>query len=636
MILIRRRRGPIVLRFICSAWIAISAVGCEDPAEDSPNPKAPSTVARAQDSPTVKAGGAESTRTEGGSDVSPSPATTLIGERPGLTATKPYVPSNRDPSPFRFREIAKESGVDFVHYSAMNEHKYFPSANGSGLAIFDYNNDGLMDLYFATCVDLPLGSKTGPRGTNKLYKNLGGLRFEDVTAKSGLGFSGFCNGIVTGDIDGDGDVDVFLANYGGNKLFENLGDGTFKDISIAAGVAIDVWSSGGAFLDYDNDGDLDLYVANYGKWSYPEDDKFCGDAATKIRLYCTPRSIRLDRHILYRNNGDKTFTDVTEKAGVSRSPDDYGHGFGVVTCDINGDGLIDIFVANDTNPNFLFYNKGDGTFEDAGLTSGAAFDEGGQARSGMGVDAEDVNGDGRPDLFVTNFSNEPNTLYINMGAGGFLDSTSWMGLAADSLPWVGWGCALADFDNDGRPDCFVTNGHVDDNLRKLGRDVDYEQPALLCRNIEGKRFKLATTGVGPYFDAKHVGRGAAIGDLDNDGDLDIVVNQRDSAPAILINETPTKNMWIRFVFHGTKSNREGIGALVRIDTGKLIIERQRKGGSSMSSSNDPRLLVGLGEVETIPRVTVVWPSGAENVFENVKPNQTLEIVEKPALRTTGR
>ncbi|MDE2507593.1 MAG: VCBS repeat-containing protein, partial [Planctomycetota bacterium] len=460
----------------------------------------------------------------------------IEGDR--LTNFGPIVLSKQtETSPFRFREITPGSGVDFVHFSGMTEARHFPTANGSGVAVFDYDNDGKLDLYFATATLLPLG--TAQKGPNRLFKNLGGNKFQDVTESSGLGFAGFCHGIIVGDIDNDDDPDVFLCNYGPNVLFLNNGDGTFRDISKSAGIDRPNWSSGGAFLDYDNDGDLDLYVANYGIWKLPDDDRFCGRLEPKrVRSYCSPNTIHPAKHQLYRNNGNLTFTDVYDQVILTSDPETTkpkprsdGRGFAAVTADLNGDGLIDIYVANDVCPNFLLLNRGDGTFEDATESSGAAYDDKGRAQSGMGVDAEDVNGDGLPDLFATNFTNEYNTLHINLMSGLFMDATPFYGLAADTTPFVGWGTALADFDNDGWPDNFVANGHVDDNRQELGQPYPYAEPALLFANLGGKRFRLATRDAGPYFDAPHVGRGAAFGDIDDDGDIDIVINHRDDAPA---------------------------------------------------------------------------------------------------------
>jgi hypothetical protein len=570
----------------------------------------------------------------------------VVGDRLANAAIGPIVMSKQpEPSPFRFAEIAKEAGLDFVHFSGMNENKHFPTANGSGVAVFDYDGDGKLDIYFASCTLLPPG--TAVKGPNRLFKNMGDNKFKDVTESSGLGFRGFCHGIVVGDIDNDGDRDVFLCNYGPNVLYLNNGDGTFKDISKSAGIDKPNWSSGGAFLDYDNDGDLDLYVSNYGEWKLPDDDKYCGDPEKKIRLYCSPRTIRTVKHLFYRNNGDLTFTDVYDKAILTIDPETKkqkprsdGHGFGVVTADLNGDGLIDIYVANDMNPNFLFLNKGDGTFEDATESGGAAYDEKGQAQSGMGVDAEDVNGDGLPELIVTNFTNEYNTLYQNLGRGSFMDSTPFFGLSADTTPWVGWGTAFADFDNDGWPDNFVTNGQVDDNRKLLGESTEYEEPALLFVNLKGKRFRLATRDAGSYFDSRHVGRGAAFGDIDNDGDIDIVVNHKDGAPALLRNDTKSDNHWIRLELQGTKSNRDAIGARVEVDLGGRTIFRQRKGGYSLESSNDPRLTIGVGPSDLVKKLTVRWPSGAVTTLENLKTDRAHKIVEpqpdKAALATSPR
>lgn len=554
---------------------------------------------------------------------------TSIGTRstnPTVVSPNPTIP--QETSPFRFTDLTPTSGVTFRHFSGMTAERHFPTANGSGVGIFDYDGDGLLDLYFATCKIIPPGSPPG--GTNTLYKNLGDGTFRDETAKSGLGFQGFCHGIIAGDIDNDGDTDVVLANYGPNVLYLNNGDGTFTDISKSSGIHRPGWSSGGAFLDYDNDGDLDLYVANYGDWKYPEDDKVCSDSSSKVRMYCSPREVRTVKHFFYRNNGDLTFTDVTDAAGIARD-DGQGHGFGVVTADLNDDGKIDIYVTNDQNPNFLFLNNGDGTFTDATDLSGAAYDEKGAPQAGMGVDAEDIDGDGLPELFVTNFANEYNTLYKNNGDGNFFDQTAMFGLAADSFPWVGWGCGLRDFDSDGWPDVFVANGHVDNNRP----GTDYAEPALLQWNVPAgdipdgsRRFKLATKDAGPYFSSTHVGRGAGFADLDNDGDWDIVVNHKDDLPAILRNDTPAgDNRWIRLKLVGTESNRDAIGTRVEVSAGKSTIVRQVKGGTGLESTNDPRLLIGLGPVSEVQKLTIRWPRGKTTVLENVAVDRELEVIE---------
>jgi hypothetical protein len=641
---------------------AVVVAGCES----SSTPSAGSRNAGADSGSAVgaKTKASAATSTAGKNADSKNQAkvvSTIEGDRLTVVSAPVVLTKQTEPSPFRFAEISKEAGIDFVHFSGMTEEKYFPTANGSGLAIFDYDNDGLMDLYFATCTLLPLG--TAEKGPNRLYKNLGEGKFKDVTEAAGVGFKGFCHGFIVGDIDNDGDQDVFLCNYGPNVLYLNNGDGTFKDISKSAGIDRPNWSSGGAMLDYDNDGDLDIYVANYGRWVYPEDHHPVGDLEKKIYLYSSPRTIKTVKHLFYRNNGDNTFTDVydqvitvekevvtgqkevtddktgqkkkvdvVEKKHVPRPRDD-GHGFGVVAADMNNDGLIDLYVANDMNPNFLFLNRGDGTFDDVSEASGAAYDINGMAQSGMGVDCEDVDGDGLPELYVTNFANEYDTLYMNFGKGVFYDNTAFFGLASDTMPFVKWGTAFVDLDNDGWPDNFVTNGHVDDNRRKLNQPVDYEQIPLLFRNMEGKRFRLSTREVGPYFDSVHVGRGAAFGDLDNDGDIDIVVNEKDHRAAVLRNDTPTKNHWIRLVLQGTRSNRDAVGARVEIPTGKTTekgeytIVRQRKGGVSMECANDPRLLIGVGDLKELKKVTIRWPSGIVSKLENVKVDQDYKIVE---------
>jgi hypothetical protein len=640
-------------RFRVSAMILTIALACSGcSSESSSSERDPGSAADSAPSPAA-ATATPSKQAETGKQVS-----TIAGDRVQSIPTSVVLSKQTESSPFRFAEIAREAGIDFVHFSGMTEEKHFPTANGSGVAVFDYDNDGLLDIYFATATLLPLG--TAEKGPNRLYKNLGGNHFKDVTIASGLGYRGFCHGIITGDIDNDGDQDVFLCNYGSNALYLNNGNGTFKDVSKQAGIDAPNWSSGGAMLDYDNDGYLDIYVSNYGRWIYPEDHHKVGDTDKKVWLYSSPRAVKTVKHLLFHNNRNGTFSDVydqaitvedviddaatkTKKKVRVAKPRDDGHGFGVVAADVNDDGLVDIFVANDMNPNFLFLNNGDGTFDDVSEISGAAYNINGMAQSGMGVDAEDINGDGLPELFVTNFSNEYSTLYLNYGKGIFYDNTAFYGLASDSMPWVKWGCALADFDGDGWPDCFFVNGHVDDNRRQIGQPIDYEEIPLLFRNAQGKRFRLSTRDVGPYFDTKHVGRGAAFGDLDNDGDIDIVVNHKDAAPAVLRNDTKSSNHWVRFILQGTRSNRDAIGAKLEVTVAteggvtpgtkgepkpdERTIYRQRKGGYSMQGTNDSRVLVGVGPATAIKKVVIRWPSRQLTTLENLKVDQDYKVVE---------
>ena len=422
--------------FLAGAGLFVLACGCNQGSSNDPE-TLPAVISEGENAP-LDSAAAKAAGATGGAD--PGQAGSVVskieGDRLQVIPREIVLTKQTESSPFRFAEIAKEAGIDFVHFSGMTEAKHFPTANGSGVALFDFDNDGLIDLYFATATLLPLG--TADKDPNRLYKNLGSDHFQDVTAKSGLGFRGFCHGIITGDIDNDGDQDVFLCNYGPNALFLNNGNGTFTDISKQAGIDAPNWSSGGAMLDYDNDGFLDIYVTNYGRWIYPEDHHPVGDKEHKVWLYSSPRTIKTVKHLFYHNNKNRTFTNVIDKVITSHEdvedpatkavtkvrrpkPRDDGHGFGVVAADVNNDGLIDLFVANDMNPNFLFLNLGDGTFDDVSDLSGAAFNLNGMAQSGMGVDAEDVDGDGLPELFVTNFSNETATLYHNYGKGIFYD-----------------------------------------------------------------------------------------------------------------------------------------------------------------------------------------------------------------------
>ncbi len=403
------------------------------------------------------------------------------------------------------------------------------------------------------------------------------------------------------------------------------------------------WSSGGAPLDYDNDGDLDFYASNYGWWTVEQHgSKFCGRDG--VRQYCSPKAVVPVKDLLYRNDGVKDgiprFTNVYDEVFVDSAGEHVpgrsdGHGFGVVAADLNDDNLVDLYVANDQTPSFVFLNRGDGTLEDATEISGAAFDLRGATQSGMGVDIEDIDGDGLPEIFKTNFMNEYNTLYQNLGRGAFFDQTSSYGLATEAMPWVGWGCSLSDFDNDGWPDVFVTNGHVDNNYKELNQpNILYEQPPLLYHNVpmdprteNVRRFELVSSQAGPYFEASHVGRGASFGDLDNDGDTDIILNPKDGEAAVLRNDSTDQGHWLRFQLRATKSQPDLIGSKIQVVLGPRTIYRQKKGGGSLEGSNDPRPLVGVGPRESVETVIVRWPSGQETVLKDVKADQTLDLTE---------
>lgn len=629
-----RSPRPASLPAFVLLLLAVIAAGCDgDSTKGTTPPEAAGDPGRGGAPPAA------------GPDAAPADSpSAIIADRITGPVLAPVVIEQKEPSPFRFEDVLPKTGIEFRHVSGVTADKHFPTANGSGVALFDYDNDGLLDIYLVTTNFLPVGPRataaTGATATNKLYRNRGDGTFEDVTEKAGLAFSGFCHAAIAGDFDNDGDQDLFLATYKQDRLYENLGDGTFRDVTGKSGIRTDAWSSSGAWLDYNNDGLLDLYVSTYGVWEEADAEKFCGDPKRGVRLYCSPLMIQPTEHMLYRNNGDGTFTNVyndflVDAAGSKIPGRTDGRGFGVVAIDVDNDGLVDVYVANDISPNFLYLNKGGGVFEDATELSGAAYDEKGQSQSGMGVDANDYDGDGLPELFVTNFSNEYNTLYKNMGGGTFNDVTAYAGLAAASMPYVGWGCALEDFDNDGWVDCMVANGHVDDNRRELGQAVNFEEPALLFRNVaylerdrSTRRFELSTRDVGPYFEGKHVSRGLAYGDLDNDGDVDVVINQRDGRPAILINNTPTDNhrrLTLKLV--GTVSNRDAIGAKIEVTVGDRVIHRWRKGGGSLMATNDPRVHVGLGAAEGPVAVKVRWPSGQVTELADAPTNTILEIVE---------
>jgi hypothetical protein len=528
------------------------------------------------------------------------------------------VPEGR--STIRFREVDGSAGIGFTHVSGNSPEKYYPTANGSGVAMLDFDGDGRLDLYFATTRNLPLDASTTSQG-NKLYRGHGDGTFEDVTERAGVGFRGFCHGVAAGDVDNNGFPDLYLANYGPNVLYLNNGDGTFRTAR-DFGAECRSWSTSAAFLDYDSDGWLDLYVSNYGHWVFDEPHPYCGDQAKAVRMYCPPTMIPPAPHFLYRNRGDGTFENVTERAGVLRRD---GRGMGVVAADVNRDGRIDLYVANDMCPHFLFLNRGDGTFEDVTDSSGAAVTESGRYQGGMGVDVEDLDGDGYPELFVTNFDGEYNTIHRTTDGRNFEDVSAGSGIVRDSMPDVGWGCALADFDNDGWPDMMTVNGHVDDNLAQLGREGDYAQRPKIWRNDGRCRFRLVADS-GAFFAVGHAGRGAAFGDLDNDGDIDVVISRMNGRPAVLLNESQPAH-WIRLDLVGTRSNHSAIGTTVEVHVGDRLLHRQVKGGGSYASTNDPRLLVGLGTAERVERVEIRWPTGRRTILTDPAVDRSHRVVE---------
>jgi hypothetical protein len=529
-------------------------------------------------------------------------------------------------SNIRFRQLSEQSGVTFLHRSGNSPAKEFPTCLGSGVALLDYDGDGWLDIYLATTRNLPLEAPDNSQG-NRLYRNRHDGTFEDVTARAGVGFHGFCHGLAVADVDNDGRPDLYLCNLGPDVLYLNNGDGTFRDATASAGIESQEWSCGAAFLDFDNDGKVDLYVSNYGEWSADAPKPYCGDKAKNLRTICSPLTIKPIRHVLYHNRGNATFEDVTERAGVGRHD---GRGLGVIAADLNRDGKIDLYVANDKCPNFLFLNRGDGTFEDASETSGAAGNEAGEFQGSMGVDAEDVDGDGWPELVVTNFRGEGLTVYHNLKGGNFLDVSSAAGVIPDSKPYVGWGVSLGDFDGDGWPDLLAVSGHVDDNLPLFGTDIPQAEPAKLWRNpgVAGRRISFQlVANPGPFFSVPHVARGAAFGDLDNDGDIDVVVSRLDALPAILINESLARP-WIRLSLVGHRSNRSAIGASVEVHTGTRVIRREVKGGGSYLSANDSRILVGLGDAAAVDRVEIKWPSGLHSTLTSPALGMT-HVVHEP-------
>lgn len=539
---------------------------------------------------------------------------------PSPPATKPV----EEPSTIRFAEVTSKTGVNFVAASGMDDRKMFPTSLGSGLALLDYDGDGLLDIYFCSMNPLPMSKQPRP-GRNRLFRNLGGWRFEDATEKAGLAFSGCSHGATVGDFDNDGYPDLFVTNYGSNILYRNQGDGTFRDVTAGSGLNGPRWSCGASFLDYDGDGTLDLYVSCYSEWDANAEHPACFDRHGERRVFCSPLSMAPARHYLYRGLGKGVFEDRTEAAGVLRRD---GRGLGVVATDLDGDGKVDIYVANDMSPNFTFINRGDGTFDDMTDSSGASGDDSGAVQGSMGIAVGDIEGDGRPDIIVTNYRGQHCALYHNHGNGLFTEVSGRAGLIRDTRSRIGWGCGLEDFDNDGTVDLMVFNGDIDLIHDRTGGLPADEEKALVYRNQGDGHFRRLANA-GPYFARKHLARGAAFGDLDNDGDLDVVVSRLDT-PATLLRNDSAAGHWARFRLIGGSSNRSAIGAAVTATAGARIFTRSVKAAESYLSVNDPRVLIGIGTAERLDSVEIRWPSGLRTRIDRPELGKTIDVTEPPA------
>ena len=522
----------------------------------------------------------------------------------------------------RFVDILGQSGITFKHISSP-EKKYIVESMSGGVALFDYDNDGYTDIYFVNSLTMDL-LKSPTKPQSELYHNNGNGTFTNATAKSGLGDVGWGMGVCAGDYNNDGWDDLYVTSLGPDHMFKNNGNGTFTDVTKTAGVSDPRWSTGAAFVDYDNDGYLDLFVSNYVDFdvnNLPSNERPC--LYRGIEVQCGPRGLRGAGDTLYHNNGNGTFSDVSAKAGVS-DPNGY-YGLGVVCSDFDGDGWVDIFVANDATPNFLYHNNGNGTFKDIGFISGTAVNENGSEQACMGVTVGDYDHDGKFDIFATNFSQEYNVLYRGTGTNMFTDVSHTAGFV--NQPYVSWGTKFFDYDNDGWLDLFVANGHVYPQVDKANLDAGYRQRKSLHKNNRNGTFSEVAAQSGAPLMENRVSRGVAFGDIDNDGDIDMVINDLDGAPSLLRNDGGNANNSVLIKTIGDKSNRDGIGARVKVVSGDLMQIDEVRSGASYISHNDLRLHFGLEKRTKIDLIEIRWPSGAVDKLEGVGVNKLLVVKE---------
>jgi hypothetical protein len=523
--------------------------------------------------------------------------------------------------PVVFTDVTKEARIAFVHNNGAFGKKYLPETIGSGALVLDVDGDGWQDLLFVNSKNWP--GHPGPRSLPALYRNMHDGTFTDITRGSGLDVELYGIGATAADYDNDGKVDIYITALGGNRLFRNLGNGKFADVTRQAGVSDGGFSTSALWFDYDNDGKLDLFVSHYVVWS-EDKDLFC-TLDGKTKSYCTPESYPGKGPSLYRNRGDGTFEDVTKKSGLY---DTSSKGLGVAMLDFDGDGRMDLFVANDTQPNRLYRNKGNGTFEDVAIGAGVAFSEAGVARAGMGVDAADYDGSGRPSIVIGNFSNQMMALYHNEGHGLFIDDAPKGAVGRASLLTLTFGCFFFDYDLDGYPDIFAANGHVADDIERVQSRVGYAERPHLFHNRGQKQFEEATAQSGPALQRPMVARGAAYLDYDNDGDLDIVVSTNNGPARLLRNDGGNRNNVLRVRTIGTTSNRDGIGARVDVTMqGGSHRWQIVKTGSSFASQSELPLTFGLGRATGVEAVRVTWPGGRVDAIGALHANQTVTIKE---------
>jgi hypothetical protein len=531
----------------------------------------------------------------------------------------------------QFSDVTQTVKIQFKQENSATSNKYLVETMGGGVALLDYDNDGRLDIFFTNGakIDDPmpdgkLPDKSDPKFSNRLYHQSSNGTFTDVTEKAGLtGIpqNHYDMGVAVGDYDNDGFEDMYVTGFGGNTLYHNNGDGTFTDVTKKAGVAASGWNTSAGFLDYDNDGKLDLFVTRYVDWTF-KTNRYCGEEKPGYRAYCHPDNYEGVTSILYHNDGNGTFTDVSEKAGIAKS---IGKGLGVSFADYDGDGFTDIFVANDSVQCFLFHNNGNGTFSEVGLFKGVGYNEDGKTFAGMGTDFSDYDNDGLPDVIVTDLSNERYMLFRNNGDGSFRDVTNQSGVGGATLAFAGWSTRFFDYDNDGWKDLFVAQSHVMDTIEKTAPNLRYMQPPLLLRNQAGHFNRVSP---GEAFRKEWAGRGAAFGDLDNDGDVDVVVSNAGQYAYVLRNDGGNRNQWLGIATIGTKSNRDGIGARVKVVSASGLTQYFTVNTAvGYLSASDKRLIVGLGSDVTAKLVEIRWPSGIIQRLENVKAGQFLRVTE---------